>query len=101
MCATASSLDDPVQCGRCGHVAERRWLAGETYLAVSLIGTRHLARPDCEPDEYVSVCPVCGAEEAFQDAITCAECLGYPCACWGAGQPPDGWPGRNRSSVRG
>ncbi len=73
--------DDPVRCQRCGHVAERGHLAGPPYARQSLRGIHHLAPGDCEPDEYVTVCPDCGAQDPFDDAVTCAECSSYPCIC--------------------
>lgn len=72
---------DPVQCLRCGHVAQRRRLADEGYRGRSLAGISHVAPGDCEPQEYVTVCPDCGASESFDEAIRCAECLEHPCIC--------------------
>ena len=72
---------DPVQCRCCGHVAERRRLAEAEYHKRSLRGICHLAPGDCAPSEYVRACPKCGAQESFDDATKCAECLEYPCIC--------------------
>jgi len=71
----------PVRCRSCGHVTRRGRLDGDRYLRRSVIGTRHLAAANCWPDEYVVVCPDCGAVEPFDEAILCAECLDCPCAC--------------------
>jgi len=73
--------DDPVRCLGCGYVTERRRLADQDHRRRSLAGIRHVAPGDCEPDEYVAVCPECGAVEAFDEAARCAECLEYPCIC--------------------
>jgi len=75
------SYDDPVQCLRCGYGSERGRLEEESHHRRSLPGVRHVAPGDCEPDEYVTVCPDCGAEESFDEAIRCAECLEFPCIC--------------------
>ena len=79
------AMQDPVRCLCCGHVAERKRLAEAEYLKRSMRGIRHLAPGDCEPDEWVTTCPDCGAREAFVAAVRCAECLEYPCVC-GPGQ---------------
>jgi len=81
MAARGRSYDDPVRCLRCGYVTERRRLADEDHRRRSLAGIHHVAPGDCEPDEYVTACPECGAEECFDDATKCAECLEYPCIC--------------------
>jgi len=72
---------DPVRCRHCGYVTERWQLRDETHQKLSLAGIRHVAPGDCLPDEYVTVCPVCQAEDPFDDATRCAECDQYPCTC--------------------
>ena len=73
--------DDPVQCLQCGYVTERRRLADGDHWRRSLAGIGHVAPGACEPAEYVTACPDCGATESFDEAIRCAECLEYPCTC--------------------
>ena len=81
-------FDSPVVCRRCGHLAERRWLVRPEYTRLALRGIRHRAPGDCEPDEYETVCPACGAVESFEEAIRCAECRERPCVCEGNGNEP-------------
>ena len=76
-----AAYDDPVQCQVCGHVAERGWLSSGAYQRQTLRAICHLAPGDCEPAEHVARCPVCGAIEAFGIAVTCCECMSYPCIC--------------------
>jgi len=35
----------------------------------------------CTPDEYVDVCPECGAEESLEPVTTCSLCGYWPCCC--------------------
>jgi hypothetical protein len=84
-----SPYDDPVQCQSCGHIAERRRLGQGPYRRRTLRGIRHLAPGDCEPDEYVTVCPDCGAAESFDEATKCAECGRFPCICTAVAAAPD------------
>ena len=81
MRAERCAFDDPVECQGCGYVTERRRLDDEAFVRRSVAGIRYLAPGDCEPDEYVSVCPVCGAWESFDTAVRCAECGAFPCIC--------------------
>jgi len=79
--ATGLDKHTPVRCRACGHRTRRGRLDSPQYLRRSVIGILHLSVCDCRPDEYVAVCPDCGEAEPFDEAITCAECLEYPCAC--------------------
>jgi ribosomal protein L37E len=81
VCACGPDKNDPVRCRRCGHVTRRGELRTDRYLRRSLKGVRHVAAERCEPDEYVVVCPDCGARELFDDMVRCSECLEYPCIC--------------------
>ena len=79
--AARSGMEEPVRCCRCGHAVARKGLDAPEYRAISLKGVRHLASGDCEPDEWVTICPDCGARESFEPAVRCAECLEFPCIC--------------------
>ena len=76
---------DPVRCLECGQVTERRRLDRREYRRRTLAAVRHLAAGDCEPEEFETVCPECGAAGSFDEAVRCAECLEYPCICGDAG----------------
>ena len=72
-----------VRCQRCGHTVERSRLSAPAYRRQSIAGIGHLAPGDCEPAEYVCVCPDCEAISSFDSAVRCAECLERPCICIG------------------
>ena len=57
--------DDLLECSRCGHQVTGERLRDDEYWRLTLCGRRHQPAYDCEPDEWVSVCPDCGARESF------------------------------------
>ncbi|HUV63439.1 MAG TPA: hypothetical protein VMW24_06040 [Sedimentisphaerales bacterium] len=70
----------PMQCDRCGHIAPDATVRAQ-YFRVTLPAKAYPAHPDSEPAEILTCCPECGAEESFEEAMTCNECGDYPCTC--------------------
>jgi len=62
-----------VVCACCGHETTRGRLDGEPHRELRLRGIHHLATGDCEPDEYVTVCPCCGAEDSYDGSVRCCD----------------------------
>ncbi len=53
-------------CSECGHETNTDKLRDDpAYQKLTLRGQQLVAPGDCCPDEYVRVCPECGAEESF------------------------------------
>ena len=76
---SAVPMREPVECDRCGEVMERRQVDESRALTLRALGQLQPSRD--EPGADVDVCPSCGAYASFQCALTCAECLEYPCIC--------------------
>jgi len=80
----AGSEPQIMECDQCGHVVPGRSLRDDpTYWRCSL-AARNPDGPwgESEPAEYVTICPECGAEESFEEAMTCGQCFDYPCTCF-------------------
>ena len=59
-------------CHRCGHEVDRSRIADDAYQRKTIAG-RHLGHPDMDgPDEFVTVCPDCGATMSFSPSTRCA-----------------------------
>lgn len=56
------------ECRVCGHTCTTADLARPDYLKLSLPGVSHVAPGDCEPEEFETRCPECGAIESFEDS---------------------------------
>ena len=58
-----------VACERCGHQLAA-WRIGDDAFQRRTIARRRLGHPDLDsPDEYVTLCPDCGATESFTEII--------------------------------
>ena len=58
-----------VVCERCGYQLAA-WRIGDDAFQRRTIAGRHLGHPDLDgPDEYVALCPDCGAAESFREMI--------------------------------
>ena len=56
-------------CERCGRQVASCRIGDDAYQRRTLAG-RHLGHPDMdEPDEFVTLCPECGATESFREII--------------------------------
>ena len=75
--------NERLKCVKCGHECRRRDLSKPEYEKQTLPATRHLEPGDCEPEEYVTICPGCGAEESFEPLAESPE----PSIASGAGEP--------------
>jgi hypothetical protein len=54
-------------CHRCGHQVDQSRIGDGAYQRKMIAG-RHLGHPDFDgPDEFVTVCPDCGASESFRE----------------------------------
>jgi len=65
MLAAAARGDRLMRCRDCDHQCQQRDLGRPEYEKRTIPAVKHLEPGDCEPAEYVTVCPDCGAEESF------------------------------------
>jgi len=56
-------------CERCGYQLAAGRIGDDAFQRRTIFG-RHLGHPDLDsPDEYVTLCPDCGATESFREII--------------------------------
>lgn len=78
----AYSFNALMECTKCGHQARQATIENNAAYSRCISAGFNLHGPgDGEPPEWETVCPACDARESFGLAMTCAECLEYPCIC--------------------